>query len=169
MSNEAMLAGLVAGYAAGSLATYALLKAGASWQARRARHTPATTAAMPLAFAADSMPRVSQEIRRIVPDESPTPPDHYTFPLAAEDGTITRETVSARYLLRFVMMPDVSRAHWSGEKGAYSQLLRIAAAHGWIERVDGRAWTWAHECRTLGRRVMKLRDSGITLPSPGAE
>ena len=165
MSNEALLVGLVAGYGAGSLATYALIRFGASLQARRARYTPAT-AAMPLAFTGESTPRVAQEIRRIVPDAAPAPPEHYTFPIAAEDGTITRETISARYLLRFVMMPDISRAHWSGEKAAYGQLLRVAEAHGWIERVNGRAWTWARDCRTLGRRIMRLQDNGITLPRP---
>lgn len=168
MSNEELLAGVVVGYGAGTLATWALIRFGASMAKRQARYAPATEA-MPLAFASDALPRVAKEVRRIVPDEAPALPEHYTFPIAADDGTITRETVSARYLSRFMAMPDISREHWHGEKGAYSQLLRIAEAHGWIQRVNGRAYTWAHDCRTLGRRVRKLHDNGITLPSPGAE
>ena len=162
MSNEALLIGLVAGYGAGSLATYALIRFGLALQEkRRARYTP-------LAFThAAPTPRVAQEIPRIVSDEDEAlPPEHYTFPLVGADGAITRETISARYLLRFVLMPDISRAHWRGDRWVYGQILRVAEAHGWIERVNGRRVTWARDYRTLGRRIMRLRDYGITLPHP---
>lgn len=160
MGDEALLGGLIAGYIAGSLATYALIRFGASLQKRQARYTPTNAT---LAFA-ESLPKVAKEIPRMA-TETEALPEHYTFPLVI-DGAVTRETISARYLLRFVMMPEVSRAHWRGEKDVYSRLLRVAEAHGWIERVDGRSFTWARDCRTLGRRVMRLQDSGITLPHP---
>lgn len=164
------LAGVLIGYGAGALTTYLLIRFGASLQAKRANFTPATANA-PLAFMppVGGLPKLSKVVRRIVPsDNKPDtePPEFFTFPLAADDGTIIRVVVATRYLVRFVSMPNVARENWFGDKKVYGQLLKVGSAHGWLTRANGSAWEWSRDYRTLARRVMKLRENNIVLPSP---
>lgn len=103
-------------------------------------------------------------------------PDGHVFPVDI-DGDIKRIVVSARHLRQFIgldhpmrarRMPDGSRsAGFVGDTTAYRDLLVVARAYGWVVDAGRRGVEWSPECRSLGRRVMRLRaQNNVTLPSP---
>jgi hypothetical protein len=109
--------------------------------------------------------------------EAPTRwPDGHVFPVDI-DGDIKRIVISARHLRQFIgldhpmrarRMPDGSRsAGFTGDTTVYRDLLTVARAYGWVVDAGRRGVEWSPECRSLGRRVMRLRtQNNVTLPSP---
>jgi hypothetical protein len=83
---------------------------------------------------------------------------------AAHDAVEFRLTggsvkVTKRDVRRFVEMPAPTRAQWTGSRAVYGQLKQVGIAGRWLilenNRGDAR---WAHEWRTLGKRVGQLQE-----------
>jgi hypothetical protein len=103
-------------------------------------------------------------------------PDGHVFPVDI-DGDIRRVVVTSRHLRQFISLdrpvrartaPDGSRtAGFTGDTVAYRDLLLVARAYGWVVDAGRRGVEWSEECRTLGRRVIRLRErNSVTLPCP---
>lgn len=95
--------------------------------------------------------------------------DAYRFNLANANGTTHTVLMPARYIARFIQMNELKRDNWVGKATVYTDLLRIAQSRGWVQPSDTRqnAFQWVPEMGTLGRRVTRLMEESITLPSPG--
>lgn len=95
--------------------------------------------------------------------------DAYRFNLANANGTTHAVLMPARYITRFISMDELKRDNWTGKASIYTDLLRVAQARGWVQPSDTRqnAFQWVPEMSTLGRRVSRLQEESIALPSPG--
>jgi hypothetical protein len=93
----------------------------------------------------------------------------YRFTLANDNGTTHVVLLPARYISRFIQMDVLRRDNWTGKATIYTDCLRVAQSRGWIEPSDTKqnSFQWVREMASLGRRVNRLREESIALPSPG--
>lgn len=191
MDAQSAVALVALAYAAGSCVTYFLMMKGRALASRH-QPRPASDGATlrvtslfgvnqraPMAAPVFEQARnyVDQQQRDAAACESPVKfPDFHVFPVDI-DGDIRRIVISSRQLRQFISldhpararrMPDGSRsAGFTGDTTAYRDLLLVARAYGWVEDAGRRGVEWSPECRSLGLRVVRLREhNNVTLPCP---
>ena len=109
---------------------------------------------------------------RIISDWRPQGPQRrieqaYSFRVAVYGQPARTVLLPSRYLARFISLPEPARKLWWGKYTALTDCFLVASARGWIDdRDDGNGWQWAHDMRTLARRVRKLEAEEIYLPPP---
>lgn len=100
---------------------------------------------------------------------APRTQEAYRFHVAAPDGSTHVVLLPARYITRFISLDEIKRDAWVGKATVYTDCLRVAQSRGWIQPHELRqnAYQWTREMSTLGRRISRLSDESIHLPSPG--
>lgn len=92
----------------------------------------------------------------------------YRFSVANDNGSTHTILLPARYITRFIAMDELKRDNWIGKATIYTDLLRVAQSRGWVEPSETKqnGYQWVREMRSIGRRVNRLMEESITLPSP---